>query len=125
MMKVKKLNLKWADINMAELDLTKLISHFAQSNKAAVQEVQDAVRAEVIQISANDPNLAREQLNRVLVKESAYNNVSVSPLNTKLQAVGLYLAWESNPDTQIVIAFPDRFSSWLTRGIKEVKRFRI
>jgi site-specific recombinase XerD len=34
MMKVKKLNLKWADINMAELDLTKLISHFAQSNKA-------------------------------------------------------------------------------------------
>ncbi|GAG49604.1 unnamed protein product, partial [marine sediment metagenome] len=34
MMKVRKLNLKWADINMAELDLTKLISHFAQSNKA-------------------------------------------------------------------------------------------
>jgi site-specific recombinase XerD len=27
-------NLKWADINMAELDLTKLISHFAQSNRA-------------------------------------------------------------------------------------------
>ena len=27
-------NLKWADINMAELDLTKLISHFSQSNRA-------------------------------------------------------------------------------------------
>ena len=27
-------NLKWADINMAELDLVKLISHFAQSNRA-------------------------------------------------------------------------------------------
>ena len=27
-------NLRWADLNMAELDLTKLVSHFAQSNKA-------------------------------------------------------------------------------------------
>jgi len=27
-------NLKWADISMAEFDLTKLISHFAQSNRA-------------------------------------------------------------------------------------------
>jgi len=33
-MKVGALNLKWADIDMTELDLTKLISHFAQSNKA-------------------------------------------------------------------------------------------
>lgn len=34
MMKVGKVNLKWSDINMAELDLAKLILHFAQSNKA-------------------------------------------------------------------------------------------
>jgi site-specific recombinase XerD len=34
MLKTGKINLKWSDIKMAELDLTKLISHFAQSNKA-------------------------------------------------------------------------------------------
>ncbi len=34
MMKAGKVNLKWADINMAELGLAKLISHFAYSNKA-------------------------------------------------------------------------------------------
>jgi len=34
MLKVTKTNLHWEDINMAELDLAKLISHFAQSNKA-------------------------------------------------------------------------------------------
>lgn len=34
MVKANAVNLKWSDINMAELDLTKLISHFAQSNKA-------------------------------------------------------------------------------------------
>ncbi len=33
-MKAGKVNLKWADINMAELGLAKLISHFAYSNKA-------------------------------------------------------------------------------------------
>ena len=32
-MKVKRIT-KWADINMAELELDKLITHFAQSNKA-------------------------------------------------------------------------------------------
>lgn len=34
MLSVGRTNLRWSDINMAELDLTKLISHFAQSNKA-------------------------------------------------------------------------------------------
>lgn len=33
MMKVRR-NLNWSDINMAELDLVKLITHFAHSNKA-------------------------------------------------------------------------------------------
>jgi hypothetical protein len=33
-MKAGKVNLKWSDVNMAAFDLTKLISHFAQSNKA-------------------------------------------------------------------------------------------
>lgn len=34
MFKIRRGNLKWTEINMANLDLNKLISHFAQSNKA-------------------------------------------------------------------------------------------
>jgi site-specific recombinase XerD len=34
MLRVKRFNLKWSDIDMAQLDLTKLIIHYAQSNKA-------------------------------------------------------------------------------------------
>ena len=34
MIKVKKVNLHWEGINMAELELEKLILHFEQSNKA-------------------------------------------------------------------------------------------
>ena len=33
-MKTGRVNLKWQDINMAKLDLGKLILHFEQSNKA-------------------------------------------------------------------------------------------
>ncbi len=33
-MKTGRLNLKWQDIDMAKLDLGKLILHFEQSNKA-------------------------------------------------------------------------------------------
>ena len=34
MIKTEKVNLHWEDINMAELELEKLILHFAQSNRA-------------------------------------------------------------------------------------------
>ena len=34
MVTVAKVNLSWGDINMAELELGKLILHFQQSNKA-------------------------------------------------------------------------------------------
>lgn len=34
MMKLRRRNLKWADVNMAEPDPTNLITHFARSNKA-------------------------------------------------------------------------------------------
>jgi len=34
MMKIRRRNLKWTEISMANLDLNTLISHFAQSNKA-------------------------------------------------------------------------------------------
>ncbi len=34
MVRVGRFNIKWTDIDMPELELVKLISHFAQSNKA-------------------------------------------------------------------------------------------
>jgi len=34
MVRVGRFNIKWTDIDMPELELAKLISHFAQSNKA-------------------------------------------------------------------------------------------
>jgi len=34
MLRIRRRNLRWAEISMAELDLNKLILHFAQSNKA-------------------------------------------------------------------------------------------
>ena len=34
MVRVGRFNIKWMDIDMPELELVKLISHFAQSNKA-------------------------------------------------------------------------------------------
>ena len=34
MLKVRKPNFVWADLEMSRLELTKLITHYAQSNKA-------------------------------------------------------------------------------------------
>ncbi len=98
---------------------------FYENNRAAVEELRKFGRSEVMQISANDPHKTRDQLNEIFTKELANYNIFVSPFNTKLQAVGLYLAWEDNPGVQIVIAYPDRFSAWLTKGIKEIRRYII
>lgn len=99
--------------------------NFYERNRLAVEELHKFGCSEVMQICANDPHKARDQLSKIFKKELESYNIFVSPLNTKLQALGLYLAWENNPDVQIVIAFPDKFSAWLTRGIKEVKRYKI
>lgn len=99
--------------------------NFYEKNKRAVEKIRKFGHSEIMQICANDPHKAKDQLSKIFKEDMENYNIFVSPLNTKLQAVGLYLAWENNPDVQIVIAFPDKFSSWLTKGIKETKRYKI
>jgi len=98
---------------------------FYEKNKEAVAELSKVSSAEVTQISAKDPARAKVQLSDIFNKEKKEFNIFASPLNTKLQAVGLYLAWEENPEVQIVVSFPDKFSDWLTKDVKEVKRYKI
>lgn len=121
--------LLWRELEPSRIILAEGIEptdvSFSKRNKEAVEELCRFGHCDTIQISANDPNKAREQLSRIFKKELEIYNIFVSPLNTKLQVVGLYLAWESNPDIQIVIAFPDKFSDWLTKGIKEVRTYKI
>lgn len=101
------------------------VENFYQRNRTAVEEVRKFGHSESMQICANDPHKASNQLNEIFKNELVSYNIFVSPLNTKLQAVGLYLAWEKNPDVQILIAFPDRFGDWLSKGIKGIKRYEI
>lgn len=121
--------LLWHELQPSKVILSEGVeptdASFYGANRKAVQDLSKLTQAEVIQISANDPTKAKVQLASIFRRESKNYNIFVSPLNTKLQAVGLYLAWEENPAVQIVIAFPDRFSTWLTRGIKEIKRYVI
>lgn len=121
--------LLWRELEPSRVILTEGVEptaeNFYKRNRAAVEEVHKFGRSEVMQICANDPHKAKEQLSKIFNNELGNYNIFVSPLNTKLQAMGLYLAWENNPGVQIVIAFPDRFSTWLTKGIKEVKRYKI
>jgi len=101
------------------------VQSFYQGNKKAVDELCKYGHTEIVKISANDPYKAKDQLSELFRNHLDKYNIFVSPLNTKLQALGLYLAWEVNPDIQIVIAFPDKFSDWLSKGIKEVRRYKI
>ncbi len=121
--------LLWRELQPSKVILVEGVeptaASFYKANREAVKELSKFAPAVVKQISANDPNKARVQLSEIIRQEQDSYNIFASPLNTKLQAVGLYLAWEENPNFQIVIAFPDRFSTWLTKGIKEVKRYTI
>jgi len=122
--------LLWRELESSRVILAEGVEptaeHFYKRNKEVADEIRKFIHpSEDMQICANDPYKARDQLSKIFRKELKNHNIFVSPLNTKLQVVGLYLAWEENPDVQIVISFPDKFSAWLTKGIKEVKRFKI
>ena len=121
--------LLWRELQPSKIILAEGVEptdkSFYEKNKEAVDELSKASSAEVTQISAKDPVTAKAQLSDIFNKEKERFNIFASPLNTKLQAVGLYLAWEENPEVQIVISFPDKFSDWLTKDVKEVKRYKI
>ncbi len=99
---------------------------FLERNRKAVKELSDSIYgAEIKKAPADDPHKA-VQILRSIFNENAHDyNIITSPLNTKLQTVGLYLACEENPDVQVVYSFPDKFSGWLSKGIQEVKRFKL
>jgi len=52
-------------------------------------------------------------------------NIIIAPMNTKLQTLGLYLAWENYPAIQVVYSCPESFADWLTKGIKETVRYEL
>jgi hypothetical protein len=79
---------------------------------------------EVVEISISDISKAKEQLSILIEKNVDVYNIVISPLNTKLQVIALYLVWEMFPQMQITVAFPDRFDDWLTKGfVLPTKKF--
>ena len=98
---------------------------FLPHNNEIVEELGKFGKHERAEINANDPFKAQQQLCTIINERKDEYNIFISPMNTKLQAVGLYLAWEKYPQIQIVTAYPDKFSEWLTKGIKEIRKYRI
>ena len=76
---------------------------------------------ERIDICANDPFEAMRHIEGIFENYSRNYNIIVSPMNTKLQTLGLFLAWEKYPNAQIIYSRPEAFSDWLTSGILKSK----
>ncbi len=103
MMKIKRRNLKWTEINMANLDLNKLISHFAQSNRAEGKspktvswytemlsdfvKFQRAVGAAGILLELNSPNV------RDFIVHEQNRPVSPYTVQGKARALKAFSSW--------------------------------
>jgi len=81
--------------------------------------------AEVVKVSAKDPHKAKDDIENVIKGNIENYNIIASPMNTKLQTLGLYLAWENYPEVQIVYTCPERFGDWLSKGIERTDYFQI
>lgn len=80
---------------------------------------------DVEKVSAKYPHKAAQQLRGIFIKNGNDYNIVASPLNTKLQTVGLYLACETSPEVQIIYSFPDVFTQWLSTGIRQTLTFHL
>ncbi len=99
---------------------------FIGENKKTLEEINESIHGmELRKVPADDPHKAAETLGGIFSENVHDFNIITSPLNTKLQTVGLYLACERNRNVQVVYSFPDKFSGWLSKGIREVKRFKL
>lgn len=110
---------------LAEGDEPMDVSFLAQ-NMEIVRTLGSKIRnVDVEKVSAKDPHKAAQQLSSIFIKNKDDYNIVASSLNTKVQAVGLYLACETNPEVQIVYSFPDIFGEWLSTGIKQTLTFHL
>lgn len=100
-------------------------SFLAQNTELVERLSNQMENVEVEKVSARDPHAAARKLTDIFSSNTRDYNIIVSPLGTKLQVVGLYLACETHPEVQIVYSFPDVFTSWLSKGIKETLVFHL
>ena len=101
-------------------------SDFLQTNRDKIAILQSAFgQYSLEKASANDPHEAKEDLLRMIGQYIEEYDIVATPLNTKIQAVGLYLAWESYPHIRIAQALPAQFADWLSEGIGETLIFRL
>jgi hypothetical protein len=99
---------------------------FFKRNRKVVEELSKIINnCETVEISANDPFEAQREIECLINRHQEHYNVIISPMNTKLQTLGLYLAWEKHPETQIIYSRPEAFSTWLTKGVKETLLFAL
>lgn len=86
---------------------------------------QRIIDAEEVKVSAKDPYKAKENIEGIIRGNIENYNIIASPMNTKLQTLGLYLAWENFPEVQIVYTCPECFGDWLSKGIERPDYFQI
>lgn len=98
---------------------------FLKFNKKIVSDLRKLIPSSDVNISARDPFTAQQDIEKIIKKYRASYNIIVAPMNTKIQTLGLYLAWERYPDIQIVYSCPEKFGDWLTDGIKSTELFEI
>lgn len=99
---------------------------FLQTNRDKIAILQSAFgQCSLDKASANDPHEAKRDLLRIVGAYVEEYNIVAAPLNTKLQAVGLYLAWESYPQIRIAQALPAQFADWLSEGTRETLVFAL
>ena len=59
MFRSRRRNLRWGDLNMADLELDKLILHFEQSNKADIADIREFAVITMVSISQDTWDFSR------------------------------------------------------------------
>lgn len=95
---------------------------FLKVNKKVVSDLKVIMPSCDVKISAKDPFKAQRDVEKIFKQYSDNYNIIVAPMNTKVQTLGLYLAWEKYPNVQIVYSCPESFGDWLTKGIDKTKK---
>ena len=107
-MKVRTRNLRWDEINMAELDLKKLIIHFGQSNKAegkspkTISWYNEMLTSFVEYLRQSDQDTILGGLNVTTVREYIIHeqerNLSPYTIQAKVRALKAFSSWLDRED---------------------------
>lgn len=96
--------------------------NFKEVSEEIIKKIKRTRRvySRIYDVPANNPFLCRDCIEKIFQQNSNYN-LYIAPMGTKLEALGIYLVYEKNPNFRVIYPLPLTYNTGdYSRGCRDI-----